>query len=164
MFKKKTRATVNLGAFIATPDSLIDPLIGFAGLNVQSLFLDLGSGDGKVVMDIADKTGCKAIGIENNPELVKRALTSLEPRGLSEKVEFICDDAMDYKPDQIVTAHMFVPVRSLRSMVPTLMSNLHPGSQIIAHEQRAPKKLPKPDNSELLLSDTALTVAHRWQV
>lgn len=48
--------------------SLVDEMIRVSGLNEDSLFVDLGSGVGNVVVQASLQTGCRSFGIELMPE------------------------------------------------------------------------------------------------
>lgn len=58
--------------------SLSHEIIAFTGLTQDSLFLDLGSGVGNVVVQASLQTGCKSFGIEKLPEPAKIARNMLE--------------------------------------------------------------------------------------
>ena len=63
----------SLGPFLATPDSLIDPLLELAQVGPDDHVVDIGCGDGRLVVEAAARLGCRAVGIERSPELVDSA-------------------------------------------------------------------------------------------
>lgn len=58
--------------------SLIADIIRVSGLRKDSLFLDMGSGVGNVVLQASLQTGCKSFGIEIMPAPAKIARSQLE--------------------------------------------------------------------------------------
>ena len=59
-----------------------------------SLILDLGTGRGKLLFDL-EALGFRAIGLENNPELVARGNNAIMLRGLEKEIRFFQGDALD---------------------------------------------------------------------
>lgn len=59
-----------------------------------SLILDLGTGRGKIMFDLAG-LGYRVIGLENNPELVARGNNAILLRGQEKELRFFEGDALD---------------------------------------------------------------------
>src|SRR6266446_5081369 len=53
--------------WVPTPDEVVDRMLTMAQVGPNDFHMDLGSGDGKIVIAAA-KRGAKALGIEYNPE------------------------------------------------------------------------------------------------
>src|SRR5260221_1797590 len=58
--------------WVPTPDEVVDRMLTMAQVGPNDFHMDLGSGDGKIVIAAA-KRGAKALGIEYNPDMVKVA-------------------------------------------------------------------------------------------
>src|SRR3954463_3785500 len=58
--------------WVPTPDEVVDRMLTMAQVGPNDFHMDLGSGDGKIVIAAA-KRGAKALGIEYNPDMVKLA-------------------------------------------------------------------------------------------
>lgn len=50
------------------------------------MFLDIGCGDGRALVEVAARAQCQAIGLENDEVLVARARKLCEERGVSARV------------------------------------------------------------------------------
>lgn len=59
-----------------------------------SIILDIGTGRGRLLLDYA-KLGFRAIGIENNPELVKKGNADIKSHGLEKDLRFMEGTALD---------------------------------------------------------------------
>ena len=55
--------------WVPTPDSLIEAMLDLAKVTPDDYVMDLGSGDGRIVIAAA-KRGARAIGFEFNPDMV----------------------------------------------------------------------------------------------
>ena len=58
--------------------TFISDIISATGLNEKSLFLDLGSGVGNVVLQASLQTGCRSFGVEKNSNPAKLATEQLQ--------------------------------------------------------------------------------------
>jgi SAM-dependent methyltransferase len=158
------RSHGSIGPFLSTPDSLIGPLLDFAGIGDTDTLVDIGCGDGRVPVAAAACRGASAIGVDHAPELIERARRRAESAGVADRVELVVGDARAVDLAGVTVAFMFLPVGALAQLLPQVRRRLAPGSRIIIHEQnRLPTSL-RPDTTALLASDDALTVAHRFDV
>ena len=62
---------------------LAELIVREAPVGADDLFVDLGSGDGSVVIDVVDRSGCVGVGIEAAADLVSASVRAAErlPRG-----------------------------------------------------------------------------------
>jgi hypothetical protein len=148
-----------LGPILSTPESLIGPLLELAGVDADEHFLDLGCGDGRLVVEAAARFGCKATGVENDPDLVKRARDRATAAGVDDLVDIVESDGRTFDASAATVAILFVPVGELQAAVDHLRAQGFAG-RIVAHEQEALPDSVRPTESHLLIADEAITVAH----
>ncbi len=152
----------HLGPFLATPSSLIDPLLDFAAVTADDVVVDLGCGDGRLVVEAARRRGCRARGVETDAELVESARAAASTAGLAGLVAIEHGDAAGVSLDDVTVVFVFLPADVAAELLPTIVGRLSPGARVIAHEQhRLPVSI-DPERSAVLVSDDAVTVAHRW--
>ncbi len=151
-----------LGPILSTPESLLDPLFDFAQLDSSDHLIDLGCGEGRVVIAAAERRGCRATGVERDPRLVARAKTRLEQtEANSDLVRIVGGDAEQFSVDDASVVFLFIPAEVVANTVSRLRREGFEG-RIISHEQRAIRGELKPSKSTVLLGTNALTVAHLW--
>ena len=69
---------------------VVDLVVGALELGPRDLFVDLGSGDGSVVLGVASRTGCRGVGIEAAADLVGEAVAARDRAGIdSSQVVFL---------------------------------------------------------------------------
>ena len=59
-----------LAPYRVSPPAAVDLLIGEVGVGPADVFVDLGSGDGSLVRAVAERSGCRAVGVEASGSLV----------------------------------------------------------------------------------------------
>ncbi len=154
----------SLGPFLSTPESLIGPLLEFAGAGPDDHLLDIGCGDGRVVVGAAEQIGCTALGVERSADLVERARRRAAERGVAERVDIALGDGREVDLESATVVFMFLSMRVVADLVPATLRQLRPGARLIIHEQSSlPASMtPRPDETAAVIAPGAVTVAHRW--
>lgn len=154
----------SLGPFLATPDSLLGPLLAFAEVDSSDLVVDIGCGDGRLVVAAAARLGCRALGIEQSSELVDLARTRARTAGVDHLVEIVCGDARSVDIATATVVFMFLPIDVAAHLLVETLGCLAPPARLIVHEQTPwPDSIePKPVDTSVLIGDEGITVAHRW--
>jgi precorrin-6B methylase 2 len=153
-----------LGPFLSTPRSLIAPLLEFAAVTPDDRLLDIGCGDGRVVVTATEQIGCRAVGVERSADLVERARRRAENAGVADLVEIVHGDGRTTHLADATVVFMFLSMRVVADLVPATLDQLGRGARLVVHEQTrlADSLAPAPDESVALIADGAVTVAHRW--
>ena len=159
----RRRYAGSLGPFLTTSDSLLDPLLDLVDVGEGSRVIDLGCGDGRLVVAAAAR-GAEAIGLESDVELVERARRRAAERGVVDRTTFVHGDARTAQLDELDVVFAFLPVEVIGELVPRLLARMRTGAVLLVHEQnRLPVGVePAPDSSDLVVGSDAVTVAHRW--
>ena len=139
--------------FVATPQRVVDTMLAAAEIKAGDVLIDLGSGDGRIVLTAAKKYGIRAIGIEIVPELVRESEKAAREMGVADKVQFIQGDlfGQDLRQASIVTVFL-TPGVNLR-LRPKLLKELKPGTRIVSHSFKmgnwAPSKTVQADDKHV---------------
>ena len=114
-----------------THQLLVDVMIDMANLTPDDYLIDLGSGDGRIVIAAA-KRGIRAAGIEYNPDLIEFSKKSAEKEGVADKTVFIQADLFEYDLSKATVITMFLLTDINRRLRPKLLE-LKPGTRIVTN-------------------------------
>ncbi|MBL8346013.1 MAG: class I SAM-dependent methyltransferase [Rubrivivax sp.] len=119
--------------FITTPDRVTVAMLEAAGVGARDHVLDLGSGDGRIVITAAKRFGATGLGVEIVPELVRKSREHARAAGVAARVEFREQDlfATDLAPATVVTMYLLPEVNL--QLRPRLLA-LAPGTRIVSHD------------------------------
>src|SRR6185503_18366143 len=122
------------GPYVPTPWPIVDELLKLAEIGPQDIVYDLGSGDGRLVIEAAKRYGSRGVGIELQKKLVEQANADAAREGLAERVKFLEADLFEssYKDASVVTLYLLP--RFVTRLVPKLRSELKPGSRVVSHD------------------------------
>ncbi len=117
--------------WVPTPDELITAMLDMAKVTRDDFVIDLGSGDGRIVIAAA-KRGAKAMGIEFNPDMVELSKRNAEKEGVSEKASFTEGDIFekDFSKATVLTMYL-LPELNMR-LRPKIL-DMKPGTRIVTH-------------------------------
>lgn len=118
--------------WLPTPDALVARLLQMAQLAPTDRLVDLGAGDGKIVIAAARDFGATARGVEFDPRLVGVAQTLAARAGVSERARFVQGDIFktDFSDADVVAMYL-LPQLNLK-LRPTLLG-MKPGTRIVTH-------------------------------
>lgn len=119
--------------FITSPDNVTLEMLRIANVGASDHVIDLGSGDGRIVILAARRFGATGLGVEYDPELVRRSQRAAQEAGVADRVSFREQDlfATDLAPATVITMYLLQEF-NLR-LRPALLA-LKPGTRIVSHD------------------------------
>jgi len=146
--------------FLGTPDALISKIAARLGLTAADTFVDIGCGDGRVVVQAAQLSGCRGIGIEHNPNLAERAQSAVRDAHLEAQVEIIAGDAESADLSAATVVFLFMPAHILKDLLPKILPKLSKGSRLVVHEQAKSLSALPQSKAYPLVTPSGITVLH----
>jgi precorrin-6B methylase 2 len=121
--------------FITTPDEVVERMLELAGTRPADLVMDLGSGDGRIVIAAAQKFGARGLGIELDGALVEKSRDNARRAGVAGRVSFMRGDvlAADLSQATVVTVYL---LPGLIHRLQPRFEQLRPGTRIVSHAFR----------------------------
>lgn len=120
--------------YVPTPKRVVNRMLEMAEVDSSDLVYDLGSGDGRIVIQAAKRYGARGVGIEIDPDLVRKARQNAEEAGVSDLVEFRQADLFttDFSEATVVTMYLLPSVN--KKLRPKLFEQLKPGTPVVSHD------------------------------
>jgi SAM-dependent methyltransferase len=119
--------------FVTTPQNVVDAMLELAEVGPDDRLIDLGSGDGRIVITAAKRWGTQGVGIEIDPRLVSIAQQAAQDEGVADKARFVADDIFftDLSQATVITMYL-LPAVNLK-LRPRLRA-LKPGTRLVSHD------------------------------
>ncbi len=119
--------------WVPTPEAVVERMLKMTRVAPTDFVVDLGSGDGRIVIAAAKAFGAQASGIEFNPELVALAKLNARAAGVEHKVRFVQGDLfkLDWSAATVVTMYL-LPELNMR-LRPRLLE-MKPGTRLASHQ------------------------------
>lgn len=119
--------------FVVTPDNVTMEMLKLAGVGPNDALLDLGSGDGRIVILAARRFGARGLGVEIVPGLVEKSQANARAAGVSDRAEFRVQDLFktDLTQASVITMYLLPEVNL--QLRPALLA-LKPGTRLVSHD------------------------------
>ena len=119
--------------FITSPDNVTQEMLRIAKVAPGDHVIDLGSGDGRIVILAAKRFGASGLGVEIDPTLVKLSNRHARDAGVADRVVFKEQDLFktDLSKATVVTMYLLPEVNL--QLRPAMLA-LKPGTRLVSHD------------------------------
>ena len=148
--------------YLGTPHGLIEPVLEGIGLASKDTLIDVGCGDGRVVIKAAETFKCQAVGVEFNPDQAQLAKENAAASSASGRISIHQANAVDVDLSIASVVFLFLPKSVLAEVLPDLRARLRPDAKIVMHEQAKIDHLFAPSRSFPVFNDHGITVVHEY--
>jgi len=124
----------NAGPYVPSPQSVVSDMLRYADVGPGDFLIDLGSGDGRIVLTAAKVFGARGLGVEIKEELVKRANEAARNEGLAERVRFTKADLFKTDISQATVITMYLLPDTVNLLKDKFLAELRPGTRIVSHD------------------------------
>jgi hypothetical protein len=122
------------GPYVPTPQIVVDAMLRMANVGAQDYVIDLGSGDGVIVLTAASQMKAAGHGVDIDPVLVKQSNETAKRLGIAERAAFRVEDVFkaDLSKASVITLYL------LPSMMMNLRGKIYleakPGTRVVSHD------------------------------
>jgi len=120
--------------YVPTPQAVVDRMLDMAQVKASDMVIDLGSGDGRIMITAAKRHGARGFGVEIDPRLVKRSNEEAKRVGVAERVKFLQQDlfSTDFHEAAVLTLYLLPDVNI--ALRPKILAELKPGTRVVSHD------------------------------
>ncbi|HSH07803.1 MAG TPA: class I SAM-dependent methyltransferase [Burkholderiales bacterium] len=153
--------------WVPSPDKVVDRMLQMAQTTPQDFVVDLGSGDGKIVIAAAQRYGARAMGVEFNPDMVALSRDNARKAGVTDKVTIVHGDffKVDFSRASVLTLYL-LPDLNIK-LRPRILG-LKPGTRVVSHsfdmQDWEPDELSILDGKRAYFWLVPANVAGRWSL
>lgn len=119
--------------FVPTPYVVIEEMLRLAQVTPQDFVMDLGSGDGRVLITAAAKYGARGIGVDLDGDLVAESIESAAAAGVADRVSFLQQDLFKTDLSRATVITMYLLPGVMGRLQPRLLE-LKPGTRLVSHD------------------------------
>lgn len=122
-----------------TPEKVAKRMLELAKVTSEDIVVDLGCGEGDLLILAAKEYGCKCVGYEIDEELYKRAIEKVRKHNLSNKVKIYNKDLFKADLSNVDVVLLYLTPRGLELLKPKLEKELKKGARIVSHDYPIPE-------------------------
>nr|PZN70189.1 MAG: SAM-dependent methyltransferase [Pseudomonadota bacterium] len=119
--------------YVTTRPETIALMLEMAGVGPDDHVIDLGTGDGRILIAAARDRGARGLGVDIDPVMIRRAQANARRAGVADRVSFEVRDLFETPLGEADVVTMYLlPQVNLR-LRPRLLAELKPGSRVVSH-------------------------------
>ena len=120
--------------YVPTPQAVVDRMLDMAQVKASDMVIDLGSGDGRIMITAAKRHGARGFGVEIDPRLVKRSNEEAKRVGVAERVKFLQQDLFDTDFHEAAVLALYLLPDVNIALRPKILAELKPGTRVVSHD------------------------------
>ncbi len=120
--------------YVPTPQIVVDEMLKLANVTAKDFLIDLGSGDGRVILTAAKNLNASGVGVEIDAKLVDLANQEARSRGLADRARFIEQDMFKTDVSKASVVTLYVLPDFMEKLRPKLLTEMKPGTRIVSHD------------------------------
>ena len=125
--------------YVPTPTAIVDRMLTLAKVGPGDYVIDLGSGDGRLVITSVEKYKAKGgMGVDIDPKLVKLASDNAAKAGVADRVKFVEGDLFKTDTSEATVVTLYLLPSMLGDVEKKLAKELKPGTRVISHDYPLP--------------------------
>lgn len=118
--------------YVKTPTPVVQAMLELAGVTDADTVMDLGSGDGRIVITAARLYGCRGIGVDLDPKHVEAGRRAAEEAGVAQLVKFVRADLYEVSLSEATVVTLFLLGHVNMAIRERLRRELRPGSRVVS--------------------------------
>jgi Methyltransferase domain len=120
--------------YVPTPQIVVDEMLKMANVTAKDFVMDLGSGDGRMIITAARSFKANGLGVDIDTKLVELSNKQAKAEGVGERAKFIEQDMFKADISKATVVTLYVLPDFMEKLRPKLLTELKPGSRIVAHD------------------------------
>ena len=119
--------------YVPTPQVVVDEMLKMAKVSAKDFVIDLGSGDGRIIITAAKRLGARGFGVDLDTYLLKIANANAKKEGVSDRAHFVEQNLFetDLSSATVITSYLLPEMNA--KLRPKLLA-LKPGTRVVAHD------------------------------
>ncbi len=122
------------GPYVPTPQVVVDEMLRMGKVGANDYVVDLGSGDGIIVLTAATKLKARGFGVDIDPELVQRSNNEAKKRGIADRAVFHVQDVFKADISKATVVTLYLLPGMMVNLRPKILGELKPGTRVVSHD------------------------------
>jgi SAM-dependent methyltransferase len=120
--------------YIASDLQVVDAMLGLAQVRPNDNVIDLGSGDGRILIAAARTLGAHGLGVDIDPARIRESTANAQEAGVAGRVTFRQQDLFETPlgDADVLTLYLLQEI-NLR-LRPRILSQMRPGARVVSHD------------------------------
>ncbi|MGH7929714.1 MAG: SAM-dependent methyltransferase, partial [Candidatus Binatia bacterium] len=120
--------------YVPTPEIVVEEMIKLADIGAKDFVIDLGSGDGRLVISAAKQYKANGLGVDIDRRLVALSNKNARDAGVADRVQFFERDMFQTDIGKASVLMLYVLPDFMAKLRSKVLTELQPGARVVAHD------------------------------
>jgi hypothetical protein len=122
------------GPYVPTPQIVVDQMLRLANVGPKDFVVDLGSGDGVIVLTAASQMKAAGFGVDIDAALVRQSNAEAKRLGIADRASFAVQDVFkaDLSRASVITLYLLPSM--MVNLRPKIFNEARPGTRVVSHD------------------------------
>jgi hypothetical protein len=119
--------------YVPTPQVVVDEMLSMAKIGPKDFLIDLGSGDGRIVITAAKSFGSQGFGVDLDTYLLRIARENAKKEGVADRAKFVEENLFETDLSRATVISTYLLPEMNLQLRPKILA-LKPGTRVVAHD------------------------------
>jgi len=119
---------------VATEMEVVDTMLALAEVRPNDFVVDLGSGDGRILIAAARSHGARGLGVDIDPARIAEAQANARAAGVSGRVAFRRQDLFETPLAEADVLTLYLTQEVNLRLRPRILGQMRPGTRVVSHD------------------------------
>ena len=120
--------------YVVTDNDVVDAMLALAQVRPDEKVVDLGSGDGRILIAAARSHGARGLGVDIDPARVREATANAAAAGVGHRVTFRREDLFRTPLGDADVLTLYLSAEINLRLRERIMSEMRPGTRVVSNE------------------------------
>lgn len=120
--------------YVVTDYQVVDAMLALAQVRPDDHVIDLGSGDGRILIAAARSHGARGLGVEIDPRRIREAEDNARAASVAHRVSFRQQDLFDTPLQEADVLTLYLTPEVNQRLRPRILSQMRPGTRVVSHD------------------------------
>jgi Methyltransferase domain len=122
------------GPYVPTPQIVVEHMLRMANVGPKDFVVDLGSGDGVIVLTAAREHKARGYGVDIDAALVKQSNAEAKRLGVDDRAAFYVQDVFKADLSKATVITLYLLPSMMVNLRPKIFLESRPGTRVVSHD------------------------------
>lgn len=120
--------------YVVTDYEVVDAMLAMAQVRPDDDVIDLGSGDGRILIAAARSHGARGLGVDIDPARIRESNENANAAGVAGRIEFRRQDLFETPLGDADVLTLYLSNDINRRLRPRILAEMRPGTRVVSHD------------------------------
>lgn len=120
--------------YVATELEVVEAMLALSAVSADDYVIDLGSGDGRILIAAARSLGARGLGVDIDPERISEATSNARAAGVAGRITFRREDLFRTPLAEADVLTLYLAREVNLRLRPRILEQMRAGTRVVSHD------------------------------